>query len=186
MLIKFEQSCDPHFLPHNLAEMLGKAFPLLITPPKGWNFVSIWGKNLKVIAIFNRGCGAVAGDRLENDHTRIKKHCYCFYLTRFDVNKGPCSYENPSELIVKAAVKEFWSLTLVCVGPFTCRCLAWICLRWIRPSSRRTKMDGSQTGTDPKPDPGSQCSSDDPNDLQGILWVFQSLTMDEITTGMIV
>ena len=39
------------------------------------------------------------------------------------------------------------SLThVLCWSPFTCRCLAWICLCWVRQNPRRSNVDGREKG----------------------------------------
>ena len=36
--------------------------------------------------------------------------------------------------------------TRLCWSPSTCRCLAWICLCWVRQNRRRSKVDGREKG----------------------------------------
>ena len=44
------------------------------------------------------------------------------------------------------------SLThVLCWSPFTCRCLAWICLCWVRQNPRRSNVDGREKGSISKP-----------------------------------
>ena len=44
------------------------------------------------------------------------------------------------------------SLThFLCWSPFKCRCLAWICLCWVRQNPRRSNVDGREKGSISKP-----------------------------------